>query len=93
MLWYWIGLVLLALLGLVLLAAFICCRLAFWVQRTDSDPFAFPRAANMPPTGPKPGSWWRTRWPYPTGMSGPKAQTGCSCTENSTMPHRTLQLC
>ena len=31
MLWYWIGLVLLVLLGLVLLAAFICCRLAFWV--------------------------------------------------------------
>ena len=49
MLWYWIGLVLLVLLGLVLLAAFICCRLAFWVQRTDGDPFAFPRGSQYAP--------------------------------------------
>ena len=42
-------LTLLALLGLVLLAAFICCRLAFWVQRTDGDPFAFPRGSQYAP--------------------------------------------
>lgn len=44
-----IGLVLLVLLGLVLLAAFICCHLAFWVQRTDGDPFAFPRGSQYAP--------------------------------------------